>query len=179
MPDANITKSALATSMKRLMRDNPFEKISVIDICRGCGMNRKSFYYHFKDKYDLVNWIFYMDFLASFAAHSYERGWDLLVSVGELFYQEQEFYRAAFRIEGQNSFREYVLESMVPIAAFLLSDLSEQEEEEELFLGMFCEAYCSIIERWLQTGCKMTPGEFAGRLERLMRAIAHKIVDME
>ena len=55
MPDANITKSALASSMKRLMKEKPFTKISVIDICEGCGMNRKSFYYHFKDKYDLVN----------------------------------------------------------------------------------------------------------------------------
>ena len=26
-------------------------------------MNRKSFYYHFRDKYDLVNWIFYVDFI--------------------------------------------------------------------------------------------------------------------
>ena len=35
------------------MIEKPFDKISVIDICEGCGMNRKSFYYHFKDKYDL------------------------------------------------------------------------------------------------------------------------------
>ena len=58
MADSNITKNALATSLKKLMREKPFEKISVSDICDDCGMNRKSFYYHFKDKYDLVNWIF-------------------------------------------------------------------------------------------------------------------------
>ena len=63
MADSNITKNALANSMKSLMKEKPFDKISVIDICSGCGMNRKSFYYHFKDKYDLVNWIFYMDFI--------------------------------------------------------------------------------------------------------------------
>ena len=47
MPDANITKNALASSMKKLMKEKAFSKISVIDICEGCGMNRKSFYYHF------------------------------------------------------------------------------------------------------------------------------------
>ncbi|MCF0122134.1 MAG: TetR family transcriptional regulator [Lachnospiraceae bacterium] len=55
MPDINITKSALVFSMKRLMKEKPFKKISVIDICEGCGINHKSFSYHFKDKYDLVN----------------------------------------------------------------------------------------------------------------------------
>ena len=50
MPDANITKKALAASMKKLMEEKPFDKISVIDICEGCGMNRKSFYYHFKER---------------------------------------------------------------------------------------------------------------------------------
>ena len=50
MADSNITKNALAASLKNLMREKPFEKISVSDICEACGMNRKSFYYHFKDK---------------------------------------------------------------------------------------------------------------------------------
>ena len=63
MSEANVTKNALAASMKKLMRMRPFEKISVSDICNDCGINRKSFYYHFRDKYDLVNWIFYVGFI--------------------------------------------------------------------------------------------------------------------
>ena len=55
MPDSNITKKALAMAMKELMEQIPFSKISVSDICEKCGMNRKSFYYQFKDKYDLGN----------------------------------------------------------------------------------------------------------------------------
>ena len=56
--DSNLTKRALAAAMKELMEQMPFSKISVSNIAEQCGMNRKSFYYHFKDKYDLVNWIF-------------------------------------------------------------------------------------------------------------------------
>ena len=56
MPDSNITKNALASAMKSLMERKSFSKISVGDICELCQMNRKSFYYHFKDKYDLVIW---------------------------------------------------------------------------------------------------------------------------
>ena len=63
MADSNITKRALATSLKELMAEQPFGKINVAQICERCNMNRKSFYYHFKDKYDLVNWIFDTEFI--------------------------------------------------------------------------------------------------------------------
>ena len=71
MPDSNITKKALAMAMKELMEQIPFSKISVSDICEKCGMNRKSFYYHFKDKYDLVNWIFDVEFFQAVHVRDY------------------------------------------------------------------------------------------------------------
>ena len=55
MADSSITKNALAMALKQLMKTQGFDKISVSEICKECGMNRKSFYYHFRDKYDLVN----------------------------------------------------------------------------------------------------------------------------
>ena len=60
--DSNITKHALAQALKALTETLPFDKISVGNICAQCGLNRKSFNYHFKDKYDLVNWIYYTEF---------------------------------------------------------------------------------------------------------------------
>ena len=58
MADSNSTKSALADAMKKLMVCKSFAKISISDLCEECGLNRKSFYYHFKDIYDLLEWIF-------------------------------------------------------------------------------------------------------------------------
>ena len=62
MSDSNITKRALAAALRELMEAEPFDKIQIAQICQRCDMNRKSFYYHFRDKYDLMNWIFDMDF---------------------------------------------------------------------------------------------------------------------
>ena len=64
MADSSITKKALASSLKELMAQMPLSKIGVGDICANCEMNRKSFYYHFKDKNDLINWIFDSEFLS-------------------------------------------------------------------------------------------------------------------
>ena len=74
MADSNITKLALSNALKELLEEQSFEKISVSDICERCGMNRKSFYYHFKDKYDLVNWIFDTEFIVLMQEHKAKMG---------------------------------------------------------------------------------------------------------
>ncbi len=56
---ADITKMWIATKMLELMQNNSMEKIRVTEICKAADIERPTFYYHFKDKYDLVAWIIY------------------------------------------------------------------------------------------------------------------------
>ena len=116
MADSNITKRALATSLKELMAEQLFDKINVAQICERCNMNRKSFYYHFKDKYDLVNWIFDTEFIELLKHENLSAGyaehWAFIEKPCRYFYQNHSFYRKALQIKGQNSFsdhfREYI-----------------------------------------------------------------------
>lgn len=55
---AERTRIWIADAMRRLMEKKPLDKIRVTDICREAEIGRPAFYYHFKDKYDLVTWIF-------------------------------------------------------------------------------------------------------------------------
>lgn len=54
---SQITKRALETSLKNLLLRKPLNKITISDIANDCGINRMTFYYHFKDIYDLIEWI--------------------------------------------------------------------------------------------------------------------------
>ena len=123
MPDANITKTALASSMKRLMKEKPFSKISVIDICDGCGMNRKSFYYHFKDKYDLVNWIFYIDFIGLVNTREYRSGWDASDFCGGSLLPGSGVLPGGSEDRRAEFLSGYFHESMAPIVSFFLRDV--------------------------------------------------------
>ena len=53
---SQMTKRALEASLKELLRHKPLDKITVSDLTDHCGVNRMTFYYHFKDIYDLVEW---------------------------------------------------------------------------------------------------------------------------
>ena len=60
----NTTKIALEDSLKRLLLRKPLDKITITDITTDCGISRMTFYYHFKDIYDLVEWCcFWQDLL--------------------------------------------------------------------------------------------------------------------
>ena len=53
---SQVTKRALEASLKNLLLKKPLSKITINDITEDCGINRMTFYYHFKDIYDLVEW---------------------------------------------------------------------------------------------------------------------------
>lgn len=52
------TKKTLAESLKRFMKTKSLSKITVSEIATDCGLNRKTFYYHFENIYSLLKWIF-------------------------------------------------------------------------------------------------------------------------
>ena len=53
---ANFTKQAIKASFMKLLNQKPLSKISVRDIVEDCGINRNSFYYHFQDIMEVVEW---------------------------------------------------------------------------------------------------------------------------
>ena len=57
MSNSDFTKFMIARGLKRLLETKSFTDVTVGDIARHCKMSRNTFYYHFKDKYDVVEYI--------------------------------------------------------------------------------------------------------------------------
>lgn len=57
------TKRKIADCVKQLMRKKEIRKITIQDIMNGTNMSRQSFYYHFKDIYDVLEWVERYDFV--------------------------------------------------------------------------------------------------------------------
>ncbi len=49
-----FTKKAIRETFLNLLLKNSFDKITVKDIVEECGINRNTFYYYYKDIYDLM-----------------------------------------------------------------------------------------------------------------------------
>lgn len=179
MSDSNITKRALAEALKELMEEKPFEKITIGDICERCEMNRKSFYYHFKDKYDLVNWIFDTELTATVHMKEYDDTWLLFTDVCRFFYDNRSFYRKALCIRGQNSFFEHFRELLLSIIADILQDMLGGEEKSEFQIHFFADAFVMAFKRWILEYNIMSPEEFVEQLKLCIKYVKIRYEDMD
>lgn len=171
MADSNITKRALAAALKELMEETPFEKIQVAHICEKCDMSRKSFYYHFRDKYDLLNWIFdtetFLFFQNLLNANQLGDRMDTLRKLCDYFYENRSFYRKALKIEGQNSFSEHFREYITPILRLRITGFTG-ENADDFIVNFFTDAVVCAIERWLRDKDCMPPEQFFSKIQNTL-----------
>jgi len=109
------TKILLAKSLKTLvLNDRSFDKITIKNITSGAGIIRPTFYKHFQDKYDLLEWVFVHDILEpSHALIRTQMFEEAICLVFKCLQKEGEFYRRIINIQGQNSFHDMVLSALI------------------------------------------------------------------
>lgn len=183
MADSYITKQALANALKELLQEQPLEKISVMDICERCFMNRKSFYYHFRDKQDLVNWIFDTEFVALMKQHqpddsrkgfSITDQWRSLETACNYFYENRWFYRKVLSVQGQNSLSSHFRELLNPIQRFQIAALVD-EELPPMVYDFIVEGIDRAIELWLLDKDCVPVSEFMDNLKKVVQVLLRSI----
>ena len=175
MADSGITKKALAGALKKLMEEMPFSKISVGDICERCDMNRKSFYYHFKDKYDLVNWVFDIEFMEVVGETECLRGWEFFRKLCEYLYDHHDFYRRALKIDGQNTFREHFREILHAFSSAELQKIFFDETVDDFYIHFITDGFVCAMERWITERNCVSPDVFLLKIETIMKKIAVRV----
>lgn len=179
MPNAEIIKHAIAETMKHLMQTKPLQKISVGDIATECGITRNSFYYHFQDKFDLVNWIYYTE-MASLIKHQFEQqsdSWQNIQALCALFYSERVFYQNALSITGQNSFSDYSKEVMVEFIKPQIGALYGNDQDSAACAAIFADAFVSIVSSWIVDGAKVPPEEFTRLIQKTFTMMTDHLSD--
>lgn len=110
--------------MKKLLLEKPLNKITINDITEDCGVNRMTFYYHFKDIYDLVDWI-----LAEDAAKAMEgrRGFgtwsEAYLDVLHQLQDNKTLVLNVYRSVGREQVEQYLYRLLDPI----LKDFADRE----------------------------------------------------
>ena len=164
-------KYRLAEAVKVCMKTTSVEKITVKEIVDACGTTRQTFYRHFQDKYDLVNWYFDKILLESFE-HMGEGTtvYDGLVKKFEYLKEEHLFFAAAFRSDDQNSLKEHDFELILQFYTDLIARKTSQPLGRELqfLLEMYCQGSVYMTVKWVLGGMKDTPREMSDKLVEAM-----------
>mgnify|MGYP000895434724 CR=1 FL=1 len=177
MSESSITKKAMAESIKELMKQKSLEKITVTDIVQNCGLNRQTFYYHFKDKYDLVSWIYYNEVVLTLSQASTDPDWStVILRALNVMKRGKNFYTRALNVTGQNIFYDYFFRETKEMLLKIVNQLADSVKEghdikdaDKLFIAEFYTyGLVGMIIQWARNGMKEPPNEIADRLKHFI-----------
>ena len=182
MERKKMTKALIGESLKVLMRDHPFEKITIKMITDEAGVIRPTFYNYFCDKYEVVEWIFNENIIekvrAMFEQKMYTEGLKLLFVCMK---NDCSFYRKAFDITGQNAFSDIVRNSLHQL---FLSDVSTAYIENpannplitaEMIAAFYAISLSNMLQLWIQSNNQQYTAE--NMVDAYAYLVSHRIQD--
>lgn len=150
------TKLWIAEAMKRIMIKKPIDQIRVTEICREAAIQRPTFYYHFKDKYDLVAWIFFHD--------AFQTDIISVQSAAESMNRMRRdfiFYKRAYEDTSQNPLWQYMLEYFADRysrEAMGILGTDSLEAQLRYSIRLYCYGCVGMTREWLLQD-NITPAE--------------------
>ncbi len=175
MANAGITKRELAESLKKLASERLFEHVTVGDIVNDCGMNRQTFYYHFSDKYELLDWIYYNETFVPLTADISFTNWDeKLCELLRIMKANKAFYMNTIKCSN-NFFEEYLLKMLIVLFKTAIGDLDVRgrvsEKKKDLYAKMLAYGLTGVIIEWAMDGMKADEKELADNVREMVNSL--------
>ena len=171
---SQVTKRALEQSLKYLLLQKPLTKITVGDIAEDCGINRMTFYYHFKDIYDLVEWSCLEDAKKALdEKKTYETWQQGLLGIFKAVQENKPFILNVYRCVH----REQVEKYLQPLVDQLLMDVINEEEgaktirddDKQFIVQVYSYIFIGIMLDWIKDDMRQDPQEIVDRLAKLIK----------
>ena len=157
---SQVTKRALEQSLKHLLLKKPLTKITINDIAEDCGINRMTFYYHFKDIYDLVEWSCMEDARRALEENKTYDTWQQgLLRLFEAVKQNKPFIMNVYRCVDRGQVEKFL---SPPVDALVRGVINEEADGMTyVFIGFMLD--------WIRDDMREDPAGIVDRLACLLR----------
>ena len=128
------TKQLFADKIMQLAKNKPIKDIQIKELCVLCGVERTTFYYHFRDKYDLVAWIFKQNYIEEASRAETINDERMIREMFHRLSMQKEFFLNALQDSSQNNLREYMLAFYIGIEERVLCEYYHTDSLNEELL---------------------------------------------
>ena len=170
---SQTTKRALEASLKKLLRQKPLNKITINDITEDCGVNRMTFYYHFKDIYDLVDWILAEDAAKAMEGRrSFETWNEAYLDILHQLQDNKTLVLNVYRSVGREQVEQYLYKLLDPMlrefADRECQDITVQDADRQFVVDFYKYALVGMVLEWIRRDMKADPTVMTSRLSAMI-----------
>ena len=161
----NATKQALANALKQLLQKKQITKITINDMTEACGISRMTFYYHFKDIYDLAEWTFQETLHAATAdCHTRDSWQQGFLNLLEMLKAHQSLilnaYRAMDRELVERYLRREVEALLLPVVEEQAAGIKISEKGKHMVAIFYAYAFMGVVMEWIQRNMAAEPSRW-------------------
>ena len=170
---SQITKKAIEASLKNLLLKKPFDKITINDIAEDCGISRMTFYYHFKDIYDLVEWACEEDVKKILEDKDDYKTWTQgFLNLFEEVLKNKPFILNVYRSVGREQVENYLYKIVYDLFLNVIEEKAQgmtvRDEDKEFVADFYKYAFVGLMLDWVKNGMKEDPHKIVKKVEFLL-----------
>ena len=167
MDQAYNTKKLFANTLKELLAEKPFDKITVSELTKRCGVNRQTFYYHFETIIDLYKWVLQEEagpLLLRITSDPYQ--WkDAVLEILYYIKANASAVLSALRsVENQQIrafFVDYFRQAFSGLFDFICRDLDVDQDFKDFIANLLVTGAAGLAIQWLESGMRESPEQIA------------------
>ena len=179
---SQITKRALAESLKKLLLEKPLDRITVSDITEDCGVSRMTFYYHFKDVYDLIEWTWLQEAERALDGQKTYDTWQQgFLQIFQLVQENRAFvmnlYHSISREQVERYLYRLTYQLLIGVVEEKSAGMSVLDEDKKFIADFYKYAFVGLMLDWIRGGMKGEPQVLIDRLSVLIRGDVEKALN--
>ena len=171
---SQTTKRALEASLKNLLLKKPLNKITINDIAKDCEINRMTFYYHFKDIYDLVEWSCIEDARKALEGKKTYDTWQQgFLQIFEAVLENKPFIMNVYHSVSREQVEIYLYKLTYDLLIGVIDEKSQgksiREEDKKFIADFYKYAFVGLMLDWIRSDMKDNPKTIVDRLALLIQ----------
>ena len=159
---SQVTKRALVASLKNQLLKKPLDKVTISDITDDCGISRMTFYYHFKDIYDLIEWAFEEETSRILEGKKDYDTWQQgYLRIFEDLNANKPFimnvYRSISREKVENYLYRITYDLLIHVINEKAKGMNVRDEDKKFLANFYKYAFVGLVLDWIKHDMKDDP----------------------
>lgn len=173
---AEKTKLALVAALRKQLTKKPLSKVTISDITSDAGVNRMTFYYHFHDIYELVEWafrnqIFAATFEKTYTTDNWQEG---ALEVLNILLENKSFvmnvYHSLSREQIETNLLSGIRETVVLPLVEQLNAAGIPQEDQTFIIYFYMYGCLGSMLEWVDHDMKESPTLIVDHFVRLIKS---------